>query len=183
MGPVILMQCVTPAPKFPSRSLLRNLGAVLCDQTAPAGSDNAPNVWQCCRRTAARKNRPERQTMAFGENDFLIEAYATDMTDKLAIVKEFSCGASRRARVLFVWASQLNVLFVLVSVLTVMFTQHSLPSSESLSNTNNTLLLPRYQHNKCFFSWRWKAILSKGLIFFLYIFVSHQNCNRFFRTT
>lgn len=138
---------------------------MLCDQTAPAGSDNAPNVWQCCRRTAARKNRPERQTMAFGENYFLIEAYATDMTDKLAIVKEFSCGASRRARVLFVWASQLNVLFVLVSVLTVMFTQHSLPSSESLSNTNNTLLLPRYQHNKCF-SWRWKAILSKGLIFF-----------------
>lgn len=48
------------------------------------------------------KNRPESQTMAFGENDFLIEAYATDMTDKLAIVKEFSCGASRRARVLFV---------------------------------------------------------------------------------
>lgn len=48
------------------------------------------------------KNRPESQTMAFGENDFLIEAYATDVTDKLAIVKEFSCGASRRACVLFV---------------------------------------------------------------------------------
>lgn len=115
------------------------------------------------------KNRPESQTMAFGENYFLIEAYATDVTDKLAIVKEFSCGASRRACVLFVWALQLNVLFVLVSVLTVMFTQHSLPSSESLTNTNNTLLLPRYQHNKRF-SWRWKAILSKRLILFFFAF-------------
>lgn len=37
----------------------------------------------------------------FGENDFLIEADAADMTDKLAIVKEFSCGASRRPCVLF----------------------------------------------------------------------------------
>lgn len=86
------------------------------------------------------KNRPVSQTMAFGENDFLIEAYAADMTDKLAIVKEFSCGASRRARAPFAAAPQLNVLFVLVSVLTLMFTQHSLPSSESLTNTNNTLL-------------------------------------------
>lgn len=54
--------------------------------------------------------------MTFVENYFLIEAYAMDMTDKLAIVKAFSCGASLSACVLFVWASQLNVLFVVVSV-------------------------------------------------------------------
>lgn len=35
------------------------------------------------------------------ENYFLIEAYAMDMTDKLAIVKAFSSGASLTARVLF----------------------------------------------------------------------------------
>lgn len=40
----------------------------------------------------------------FVENYFLIEAYAMDMTDKLAIVKAFSCGASLTACVLFVWA-------------------------------------------------------------------------------
>lgn len=38
--------------------------------------------------------------MTFGENYFLIEAYATSMTDKLTIVKEFGCGASRLASVL-----------------------------------------------------------------------------------
>lgn len=32
--------------------------------------------------------------MMYVENYFLIEAYAMDMTDKLAIVKAFSCGAS-----------------------------------------------------------------------------------------
>lgn len=41
--------------------------------------------------------------MTFEENYFLIEAYAMDMTDKLAIVKAFSCGASLTACVLFVW--------------------------------------------------------------------------------
>lgn len=130
-----------------------------------------------------KKNRPESWTMTFGENYFLIEAYAMDMTDKLAIVKEFSCGASRSACVLFVWAFQLNVLFALVSVLMVMFTQHSLPSSESLTNTNNILLLPRYQHNKCF-SWHWKAIYPKEVFFFNFIFFfPHQNCNQIFWTT
>lgn len=119
--------------------------------------------------------------MTFGENYFLIEAYAMDMTDKLAIVKEFSCGASRSARVLFVWAFQLNVLFALVSVLMVMFTQHSLPSSESLSNTNNILLLPRDQHNKCF-SWHWKAIYPKGFFFYFIFFFPHQNRNQIFWT-
>lgn len=38
--------------------------------------------------------------MMFGENCFLIEAYATSMTDKLTIVKEFGCGASHSASVL-----------------------------------------------------------------------------------
>lgn len=38
--------------------------------------------------------------MTFGENYFLIEAYAISMTDKLTIVKEFGAGASRSASVL-----------------------------------------------------------------------------------
>lgn len=46
----------------------------------------------------------------------LIEACAVNMTDKLGIVKAFSCGASLLARALFVWAFQLNVVFVVVSV-------------------------------------------------------------------
>lgn len=62
--------------------------------------------------------------MMFAENYFLIEAYAMDMTDKLAIVKAFSCGASLTACVFFVWAFQLNVLFVDLSVFMVMFILH-----------------------------------------------------------
>lgn len=62
--------------------------------------------------------------MMFVENYFLIEAYAMDMTDKLAIVKAFDCGASLEACVVFVWALQLNVLFVVLSVFMVMFILH-----------------------------------------------------------
>lgn len=40
--------------------------------------------------------------MTFVENYFLIEAYAMDMTDKLATVKELSCAASLTACGLFV---------------------------------------------------------------------------------
>lgn len=52
--------------------------------------------------------------MMFVENYFLIEAYAMDMTDKLAIVKAFSCGASLTACVLFVSAFQPSLVFVAV---------------------------------------------------------------------
>lgn len=50
----------------------------------------------------AWKNRPKSGTTMFVENYLVIEAYAMDMTDKLAIVKAFSCGASLMACVLFV---------------------------------------------------------------------------------
>lgn len=83
--------------------------------------------------------------MRFVENYFLIEAYAMDMTDKLAIVKAFSCGASLTACVLFVWEFQLNVLFVVVSVFMVMFILHSLSNSETMTNTCYILLLPLFQ--------------------------------------
>lgn len=75
--------------------------------------------------------------MTFEENYFLIEAYAMDMTDKLAIVKEFSCGASLTACVLFVWLFQLNILFVVVSVFMVMFILLSLSNSKTMSVTNS----------------------------------------------
>ncbi len=103
-----------PLPQISLLRSLRNLDVMFGDQTAPAGSDNAPNVKHCCSWTAVegKKNRPESWTMTFGENYFLIEAYAMYMTDKLAIVKAFSCGASLLACVSFVWAFQLNVLFV-----------------------------------------------------------------------
>lgn len=81
--------------------------------------------------------------MTFVENYFLIEAYAMDMTDKLAIVKAFSRGASLTACGLFVFsASQLNVLFVVASVFMLMFILHSHPSSEPMTITNYSLLLP-----------------------------------------
>ncbi len=83
--------------------------------------------------------------MTFVENYFLIEAYAMDMTDKLAIVRAFSYGASLTARVLFVWEFQLNVLFVVVSVFMVMFILHSLSNSETMTNTCYILLLPLFQ--------------------------------------
>lgn len=88
----------------------------------------------------AGKMDQKSRTMTFVENYFLIEAYAMDMTDKLGIVKAFSCGASLWARVLFVWALQLNVLFAVVSVFAVMFTQHSLPHSETMTNTHHISL-------------------------------------------
>lgn len=78
--------------------------------------------------------------MTFGENYFLIEACAADMTDKLAIVKEFSCGASLWAAALFVF--QLNVLFALVSVFMLMFTQHSLAKLRNMTNTSSIVLQP-----------------------------------------
>lgn len=60
----------------------------------------------------------ESRTMTFGENYFLIEAYSVDMTDKLAIVKAFSCSASLVCYLSELW---LNVSFVDASVFVVMF--------------------------------------------------------------
>lgn len=67
--------------------------------------------------------------MTFGENYFLIEAYAMSMTDKLTIVKEFGCGASRSASVLFEHSG--GVGFFSHYVHLEMFTQHSVSSSET----------------------------------------------------
>lgn len=87
----------------------KNLNAMFCDQKAPGGSDNASNVWHCCSRTPveSRKISPQKIEKSFRENYFLIEAHATDMTDKLAIVKSLSCGVSQTACVLLVLVFQL----------------------------------------------------------------------------
>lgn len=67
--------------------------------------------------------------MTFGENNFLIEAYAISMTDKLTIVKKFGCGASQSASVLCEHSS--GVGFFSDYVHLEMFTQHSASSSET----------------------------------------------------
>lgn len=74
--------------------------------------------------------------MTFGENYFLIEAYATSMTDKLTIVKEFGCGASRLASVLCEHSSGGGSFcffggFFSDYVHLEMFIQHSASSSET----------------------------------------------------
>lgn len=114
-----------PQSKFPYSIPLETWNATFCDQKRPRGSDNAPNVQHCWSWTTLKRgeNRGGRGTMMVGGNYFLIEAYVTNVTYKLTIVKESGCGASHCVfRVVF---------FVYMSVFSEMFTQHWLWSSET----------------------------------------------------